>query len=88
MNKGFIKSRLITEFANFTKFLFGSTQSPGQSAQFADGLSGAIDDYTNARVLPIEQKNTQQDQQIAVLNARVTALESQLGALSNVIQAS
>ena len=74
--KSFLRGRLVDEFNRFTNFIFGNNRFSGnRDTRFETGLSEAVGDYTEARVRPIETKNTEQDNRLSDHDRRIRQLE-------------
>jgi hypothetical protein len=84
--KPFLRNRFVDEFNRFTTFIFGNTRfSTNRDTRFEAAAAEAIGDYTEARVQPIEIKNTEQDGRLTNHDTRINNHETRIRQLETAI---
>lgn len=74
-DKSFLSGRLGDEFVKFTTAIFGAdVELPNTNVKFEDGISGAIVDYTDLRLKPIQDQLANHEQRIAQLEQLIVQL--------------
>jgi len=87
-DKPYLKNRLIEEFRKFTNYIFRDNpllKNYNTDGRFEEAVSNAVDDYTDLRVLPIEQKNEEQDRRLSGHDNRLENHEQRIARLENSI---